>query len=106
HLRLHHLAAAEGQKLAGQNSRAVGGVQYLLHARAQLMPFTQIVQHHAAVAADYGEQVVEVVRHAAGQPADGFHLLRLAELLFQLPALGDIDTDAAEESSAAAAVGN
>ena len=32
---------------------------------------------------DDGEQVVEVVSHAARQPADRFHLLRLAILLFK-----------------------
>ena len=33
------------------------------------------------VADDGGEEVVEVVRDAAGEPADGLHLLRLAQLL-------------------------
>jgi hypothetical protein len=33
------------------------------------------------VAADHGEQVVEVVGHAPGQAADRLHLLRLADLL-------------------------
>jgi hypothetical protein len=32
---------------------------------------------------DDGEQVVEVVRHAAGKSADRLHLLRLVELLFE-----------------------
>ena len=39
---------------------------------------------HVRVADDRGEQVVEVVRDAAGEPADRFHLLRLAELLFAI----------------------
>ena len=33
------------------------------------------------VAEDHGQHVVEVVRDAAGQPADRFHLLRLAQRL-------------------------
>ncbi len=33
------------------------------------------------------EQVVEVVRDAAGEPADRLHLLRLPQLLLQPPAL-------------------
>ena len=37
-----------------------------------------------------GEQVVEVVRDAAGEPADGLHLLRLAELLLELHLRGDV----------------
>ena len=57
------------------------------------------------------EQVVEVVRHAAGEPADGFHLLRLAQLLLRpaqrffqsrtrhlgKPAVGDVDDTAAAQ---------
>ena len=34
------------------------------------------------VAEDGGEHVVEVVRDAAGEPPDRFHLLRLAQLRF------------------------
>ena len=36
-----------------------------------------------AVAADRGQQVVEVVRHAAGELADGLHLLRLPQLALE-----------------------
>ena len=38
------------------------------------------------VAEDGGEEVVEVVRHAAGEAADGLHLLRLPHLLLKEPA--------------------
>ena len=41
----------------------------------------QLVEQQLGVAVDDREQVVEVVRDAAGQPADRFHLLRLAQLL-------------------------
>ena len=44
-------------------------------------------EQHVAVAGDDGEQVVEIVGHAAGQPAHRLHLLRLAELLLQAGAL-------------------
>ena len=44
-------------------------------------------QQHVAVPGDHGEQVVEIVRHAAGQPADRLHFLGLPELLFQGDAL-------------------
>ncbi len=43
-----------------------------------------------AEAQDHGEQVVEVVRHAACQKADGLHLLRLSQLLLLALALGDV----------------
>ena len=40
-----------------------------------------------------GQEIVEVVRNATGQLSNGFHFLRLAELLFQLLTLGDIGVD-------------
>ena len=39
------------------------------------------------IADDHGQQIVEVMRHAAGELADGFHLLRLGELLARLAQL-------------------
>jgi hypothetical protein len=42
---------------------------------------------------DDHQQVVEVVRNAARQAANGFHLLRLAQLQFQVAALADILCD-------------
>ena len=102
HLGLQHLAAAEGQQLAGQAGGALAGVADLVDAAAARgSSGGQLVEHHAAVAADDGQQVVEVVRHAAGQPADGFHLLRLAQLVFQLAALGHVHAQAAEEQGRA-----
>jgi hypothetical protein len=53
-------------------------------------------QQHLGIAADDREQVVEVVRHAASQAAEGFHLLGLAELRFQVLALGDVADDAGD----------
>ncbi len=38
---------------------------------------------------DAGEEIVEVVRDAAGELADGFHLLRLAQGFFGVLAFGD-----------------
>ena len=49
-----------------------------------------------AVAGDRRQQVVEVVRDAAGEPADRLHLLRLPELLLQPAALGHVE-DRSEE---------
>jgi hypothetical protein len=43
-----------------------------------------------AVAADDGQQVVEVVRDAAGELPDRLHLLRLAELVLEHAALGHV----------------
>jgi hypothetical protein len=50
----------------------------------------QAVEKQIAVAADHGEQVVEVVSDAAGHAAEGFHLLGLAKLAFEHFSLGFI----------------
>ena len=58
-----------------------------------------VVEHQAAVAEDRGQQVVEVVRDAAGELADRLHLLRLPQLLLELAPLGDVarvDDDGAD----------
>ena len=43
----------------------------------------QTIEHEVRVAGDRREQVVEVVRDAAGEPADRLHLLRLPELVLE-----------------------
>ena len=48
--------------------------------------FSETVEGELAVAADRGQQVVEVVRHAAGELADGLHLLCLAQLVLEAQA--------------------
>ena len=45
------------------------------------------------MAEDDAEHVVEIVRHPAGQAADGFHLLGLDELLLQGLAVADVQVD-------------
>jgi hypothetical protein len=46
-------------------------------------------RQHVELHEDGGQQVVEVVRHAAGQLADGLHLLALGELQLDLLLLGE-----------------
>ena len=58
------------------------------------------VLEHLEVAQDDGEQVVEVVRHAARELAHRLHLLRLAQLLLQLVPCGQIAHEAGEEALA------
>ena len=50
-------------------------------------PLADPRRHQFERAGDAGQQVVEVVRQAAGQLAHRLHLLRLAQLFFQLVAL-------------------
>ena len=88
HLGLEHLAAAEGEELARERGRAQGRLLHLADLAQQLVLGSQLPLDHLAVAQDRGQDVVEVVGHAPGEPPHGFHLLRLAELLLQALALG------------------
>ena len=45
------------------------------------------------VALNHGQQIIEVVGNAAGEPPYGFHFLRLAKLIFEVAALGDVFGD-------------
>ena len=88
-LRRKRLSSSERQQLRGElrSARDGGdrGLQPLLGARIAGDVATEQLQ----VAADDLQDVVEVVRHAAGELADGLHLLRLAQLRLGLRAFGD-----------------
>ena len=56
-------------------------------------PSACLLEQRFGVAADHGEQVVEVVGDAAGQPPDRLQLLRLTQLLLEVPALADVAAD-------------
>ena len=53
--------------------------------RACVGLFAQLAVQHLGIAADRRQQIVEVVRHARGQPADRRHGLCLAQPLLGLP---------------------
>ena len=74
----HDLAAAEGQQLGHQIGRAVAGLGDLGDRAAREVFGREVRQRQLAVTVDHLQQVVEVVRDAAGELADGLHLLRLA----------------------------
>ena len=81
---LEHLHSAEGQQLSGHGNGAVAGFLNLFEA-APLRGFhAAAIEKQVAVAANDGEQIVEVVRHSAGQPADCFHFVGLAKTLLEL----------------------
>ena len=82
--RLHGLAATEREQLLGQRGSAPRRRQNLVQIAALGVVLEQVLTQQLGVALDDHEQVVEVVRHAACQSPDGFHLLRLAELRFEL----------------------
>ena len=60
----------------------------------------QLVEKEVAVAEDGGEEIVEVVRHAAGELAERLHLLRANELVLKLFSRGHIHERADEANGA------
>ena len=92
------LLAGKGQQLPGEVGRASGGLADLHRdRRAAGADRVHLLQGQLRIAEDDAEHVVEIVGHAAGQPAHGFHLLGLEELglksfpfLLRLLALGDV----------------
>ena len=101
-----HLLAAEGEQLAGQRRGALGGAGDLLRRAAQMRFGAEAFEKKFRVAGDDHQQIVEVVRDAAGEAADGFHLLRLAQLLLERAALGDVFGEEFEDNPFFAAVGD
>ena len=91
HLRLQRLPAGKCQQLTGQLGSALHG----LGNRVDVAPAALFRQFAAAQevgrGADDGQEIVEIVRHAAGQLPDRFHLLRLAQRFLALAALRDVD---------------
>ena len=59
-------------------------------SRALRLSRGSALREDRAVAEDHGEQVVEVVRDAAGEPAERLHLLRLAQLALEALGLAQI----------------
>ena len=59
-------------------------VHDVLQKFAQRRRQIRLAQAQGGVAVDAGQQVVELVSHAARQRADALHLLRLQQLAFQL----------------------
>ena len=90
-LRLQRLPPREGQQLAGQLRGAFHGVRDGVDVAAAALFRQFAAAQEVGRRADDGQEVVEVVRDAAGQLADGFHLLRLAQRFLALAALGDVD---------------
>src|SRR5205807_8226634 len=81
HAGVEYLLAAEREQLMGQVARAPARATDLLDLALDRMPVAKTREHEFAEALDRGHHVVEVVRDASGEPADGLHLLRVAELL-------------------------
>ena len=99
---IERLAARERQQLARQALAAIGGRVHRLD-RLQMLGIGEPAAQKLRMAADDHQEVVEVVRDAAGELAERLHLLRLGELLLRplerglrLPPLGDVAGDVHE----------
>ena len=84
HLRAQGLLAREGEQLAGQARSAVRVRLDLLDVVIVAVAGRVPHQHQVAMADDRGQDVVEVVRDAAGELADDLHLGRLGDLPLEL----------------------
>ena len=88
--RLQHLFPAEGEQLTGESRRPVRGPVDLQHVEPALVLVVDRPQQQLRVSDDGRQEVVEVVGDAAGELADGLHLLGLAELLLEDLLLADV----------------
>ena len=83
-VRVENLLPAEGEESLGQACCPVSGREYLLE-----VPPRRIIFFHAHIkecpeADDGAEDIVEIVSNAAGELADGLHLLCLSQQGFQV----------------------
>ena len=97
--RLQHLHAAEGEQLAREGGGALGGLLNLFDVLQRGIlaiggATRQAVEKHFSVALHHHQQIIEIVGDAAGEFADGLQFLRLAQLVDELFAVGDIERDA------------
>ena len=87
-LGLEHLLPAEREQLLRQLARPRRREVDLAHALGRPVLALDLAREEGARGADDGEDVVEVVRDAAGEAADRLHLLGVAQLLLEPLALG------------------
>ena len=80
-LRIERLAPRKGQQTMGQGRGAPDGALRRLHITVDFArtPLGDAGLHEIEAALDAGQNIVEVVREAAGELADGLHLLRLPQ---------------------------
>ena len=81
------LAAGEGQQALGEGGAAPCPLERPFDQPHRPLIIGDMPAQHFEIAQHGHQQVVEVVRHAAGELTDGFHLLCLDQQLFGLLAL-------------------
>ncbi len=95
--RLQRLATGERKQTPGEIGAAERAAQNLLCQFGVLLIIPHHVEQEFHVADDDTEQIVEVVRDAAGKLADRLHLLRLAQLRFRQLLPGDVFDEAKQK---------
>ena len=88
--RCQRLASRKGQELSGQPRTALDSRNRALQARRYARIRCDVAGHQIQIGADDLQQIVEIVGNAAGELANGLHLLRLAERHLGLYTLGYI----------------
>ena len=87
-LGIERLLARKGEEPRGQRRGARGPVDRVLYqALVARVGLGHPTRQEVEATDDHREQVVEVMRDAASEAADGLHLLRLAQLFFDAGAL-------------------
>ena len=89
-LRLHRTPAGKQQQLLGQLGRAPGRGLQIRELRPEGRGQLRVELEQLQVERHRREDVVEIVRHTAGELADDFHLLRLPHLFLQGAARRDV----------------
>jgi len=75
--RMGRLAAAECEQLPGKRRRLFGRVKNFQSVGPRARVGCQAVQQHFVISADDRQQIVKIMRDAAGKPPHGVHLLGL-----------------------------
>ncbi len=78
--------------MSGEIRGTAGGGENLFNFWAQRMVGRKGIEHEFGVSAYDHKQVIEIVRNASGQMADGIHFLGLLELRFESSFVGNVST--------------
>src|SRR5437763_16095635 len=94
-LRLERLAAREGEQAWGQHGRALCALhgEVSVTADSGVTVGAETALDRLDIADNDSEKVVEIMRDAAGELTERFHLVRLPERLFRSRALMDLGAE-------------
>ncbi len=98
--RIKRLAPPKGEQALGEFGTALTGLHDQIGEPLKIVARFEFLGQELGIADDHGEQVVEIMRDAAGKLPGRFHFLRLDELFLGVLALGEIVDDANENGLA------